>query len=181
MKGSIRSSFRFSSATVRLGLVGLGLGLGFLTASAVIAQSWPDWSGEPLYGEVDLYSGFTPDPYLIDVDAGGDTDVGALGLGGDCTGFISAEQPDFRVNYDASEYNASSLSFMVESASDTTLVISGPDSSWYCSDDFNGSINPMVMFTYPESGQYDIWIGHFGDSSTHPAELYVTEYDLTGY
>lgn len=158
--------------TVALGLLGLGAGLGCLKAGTVLAQAWPNWSGTPLYGEVHLWSGFEPDPYQVNVVAGGSTDVRSLGLGGDCTGFIAADQPDFRVRYEAGNY---SLSFLVESAADTTLVINGPGTEWYCNDDFNGP-NPMVMLDYPESGQYDIWIGHYGDSSTHKAMLSISEY-----
>ncbi len=163
--------------TVGLSLLGVGLGLGCLKTGTVIAQAWPNWDGTPLYGEVDLWSGFDPDPYLVEVEAGGETNVESLGLGSGCTGFIAADQPDFRVQYELGDYP---LSFYVESAADTTLVVNAPDSQWYCNDDFEGA-NPMVMFDYPESGQYDIWIGHFGDSSTHDATLGITEYDLTGY
>ncbi|WP_199324791.1 hypothetical protein [Phormidium sp. FACHB-1136] len=163
--------------TAALGLLGLGIGLGCLKAGTVIAQAWPNWDGTPLYGEIDLWSGFEPDPYIVDVLAGGSTDVNSLSLGPGCTGFITAEQPDFRVQYEAGNYP---LSFLVESAADTTLVINAPDSQWYCNDDFNGA-NPMVMFDYPESGQYDIWIGHYSDGSTHEATLEITEYNLMGY
>lgn len=158
--------------TLGLGLLGLGLSLAGLRAGTAMAQ--PDWSGTPLYGEIELYGGFTPDPYVIDVVAGGDTESAELGLGSGCVGFITTTQPDFRVYYTPDGYP---LSFLVESAADTTLVINGPDSQWYCNDDFDGT-NPMVMFSSPSSGQYDIWVGHFGDTSTHDATLYITEYDL---
>ena len=108
--------------------------------------------------------------------AGGSTDVDSLNLGSSCTGYINAEQPDFRVQYEAGDYP---LSFLVESVADTTLIINAPDAQWYCNDDFDGA-NPMVMFDYPESGQYDIWIGHYGDGSTHAATLEITEYNLMG-
>lgn len=172
----MKSHFSLPLKTVVLGLLGLGVGLGGLRAGTVAAQAWPDWSGTPLYGEIDLMSGFTPDPYSIDVVAGGTTEVGSLSLGGGCTGFITAEQPDFRVWYQAGSYP---LSFFVESDADTTLVINGPGSEWFCNDDFNGA-NPAVIFTSPASGQYDVWIGVYGQSATHEAVLHVTEYDLTG-
>lgn len=173
----MKTQFTRPLKTVGLGLLGIGFGLGCLKASTVIAQALPNWSGSPLYGEVELWSGFEPDPYLVDVVAGGETDAASLDLGWGCTGFIAADQPDFRVHYEAGDYP---LSFFVESAADTTLVINAPDSQWYCNDDFDGT-NPLVMFDYPESGQYDIWIGHFGDGSTYEATLEITEYDLTGY
>lgn len=166
---------RTTAKVLGLGLLGLGIGLGCLKAGAVIAQALPNWDAPARYGEIDLMNGFTPDPYTVDVVAGGDTNASNLGLGSGCTGFIATDQPDFRVYYEAGSY---SLSFLVESAVDTTLVINGPNAQWYCNDDFEGT-NPMVMFDYPESGQYDIWIGRYGSSSTSDAMLYITEYDLT--
>lgn len=168
MQRAVSSPVKFAA----LGLLGLGVGLGCLKTGTVLAQAWPNWAGDPLYGEAYLQSGFTPDPYTVDVVAGGSTDAGSLGLGGDCVGFIAADQPDFRVQYEADSYP---LSFLVESAADTTLVINGPGAEWYCNDDFNG-MNPGVYLQRPPSGQYDIWIGHYGDTSTHDATLYITEY-----
>ncbi|MEB3291149.1 MAG: hypothetical protein VKI82_14625, partial [Leptolyngbya sp.] len=169
----MKQAFSSSLKSAALGLLGFSVGLGCLKAGTVLAQAWPNWDGEPLYGEIYLQSGFTPDPYSVEVWAGGSTNASSLGLGGDCTGFIAAEQPDFRLQYEAGSYP---LSFLVESAADTTLVINGPDTGWYCNDDFNG-VNPLVYLQRPSSGQYDIWIGNYGDTSTHEAILYITEYE----
>ena len=45
-----------------------------------------------------------------------------------------------------------------------TLLVNAPDGSWYCNDDSNG-LNPMVSWSSPRSGQYDIWIGTYGSGS----------------
>ena len=171
MKTYTRKTTKF----LGLGLLSLGIGLGCLKAGTVLAQAWPNWDAPARYGEINLMNGFSPDPYEVDVIAGGSTSTDSLGLGNGCTGFIAADQPDVGVSYEAGSYP---LSFLVESAADTTLVINGPDGQWYCNDDFDGA-NPMVMFSAPESGQYDIWVGHYGDSSTYDAKLYITEYEVT--
>lgn len=153
-----------------LGALGLGLGLGAVQPQAT-AQ---DYTTTPLYGSVSLRSGFTPDPYTIPVMAGGRTDARTLGLGADCVGFIETSQPDFRVQYQAGTIFP--LSFGVTSNADTTLIISGPDGRWYCNDDFGNSFDPLVIFSTPRSGQYDIWIGTFSSGSPQPATLFVTEF-----
>ena len=68
----------------------------------------------------------------------------------------------------------STLIISVASGEDTTLVINGPDGQWYCDDDTNG-VNPMVRFESPGSGQYDIYVGHYGQNRGVPARLYISE------
>ena len=145
----------------------------FLLAAATLATAAApaaaqDYSQEPSYGSVTLYSGFTPDPYRVNLQSGGSIDAG--NLGSPCTGFI-ANAPDFRLNY---ESGSLPLYITVASGADTTLVINAPDGSWYCNDDTNG-VDPLVTFTQPQSGQYDIWVGTYGGSDLNSAELRISE------
>src|SRR5690606_28619478 len=84
------------------------------------------------YGEIRLQAGFTPDPYRVELTAGGgidaymDTDLPAA-----CVGNIS-NAPDFEVDYDAGSLP---LVFRTRSSTDTTLIINGPDGRWHCDDD----------------------------------------------
>ncbi len=154
-----------------LGVVSLGLSLAW---SAIPAPA-QNVSGNPLYGTANLQAGFTPDPYTVNVTAGGGTDARTLNLGSGCVGFIATRQPDFRVNYQAGSFP---LIFRARSSADTTLLINGPDGLWYCNDDFEG-FNPQVAFPRPASGQYDIWVGTFGPNSA-AATLSVTELTQSG-
>jgi len=122
----------------------------------------------PISGNVRLGAGFTPDPYRVSVYAGGGTD--ASRLSSSCAGKIS-EAPDFRLTYEAGSY---ALSFRTEASEDTTLVVNGPDGSWYCDDDGGGSLNAEVRFNTPRSGVYDVWIGSYGGDLVSGA-LLVTE------
>lgn len=119
------------------------------------------------YGEINLSAGFTPDPYRVEMHAGGGTS--ANHLPGSCIGNIS-EAPDFEVTYEAGSLP---LVFRTLSRSDTTLVINGPDGRWYCDDDSYGDGDAQVRFNRPQSGTYDVWVGVFGD--TAPATLLITE------
>ena len=135
-------------------------------AMPVLAQ---DMSLEPTYGTVDLGAGFTPDPYGVELSSGGSIDASRVASG--CSGFI-ANAPDVRLNYDAGSLP---LIFAVASNADTTLVINGPDGSWYCDDDSGGNLDPEIAFSRPSSGQYDIWVGTYAAAEIHAAELYISE------
>lgn len=119
------------------------------------------------YGEIRLGAGFTPDPYRVELHAGGG--VNGARLPGSCVGNIS-EAPDFEVTYSAGNLP---LVFRTVSFSDTTLIINGPDGRWYCDDDSFGDGDAEVRFNRPQSGTYDVWVGVFGD--TAPATLLITE------
>ena len=123
------------------------------------------------YGEIRLSVGFTPDPYRVNLTAGGsidaytDTDLPAA-----CVGDIS-NAPDFEVTYSAGSLP---LVFRTRSSTDTTLIINGPDGRWYCDDDSWGDGDAEVRFNKPSSGTYDIWIGTFS-GGTASATLLITE------
>ncbi len=144
-----------------------------LAASAVVLAAAPavaqDYSQSPNFGTVRLSSGFTPDPRTVEVIAGGSIDAGRAASG--CAGNIS-NAPDLRVNWTGG--GSLPLIFSTRSGEDTTLVINGPDGRWYCDDDSGGALNARVRFNNPSSGQYDIWIGTYGQSPA-PAVLSISE------
>lgn len=121
------------------------------------------------YGEIRLNVGFVPDPYIVNLQAGGTIDGSRLP--GACTGYIS-QAPDFEVTYSAGSLP---LVFRTLSSADTTLIINGPDGRWYCDDDSFGDGDAEVRFNRPQSGTYDIWVGKFGSGGTAPARLIITE------
>ena len=127
-----------------------------------------NYSLPPTYGSVSLNPGFMPDPYQVQVVAGGTIDASSLSSA--CVGMI-ANAPDYRLQYGS---GGSQLFIGVTSSADTTLVVNAPDGSWYCNDDYNG-LNPVVGGEMPDGGQYDIWVGTYG-SSTAPATIFITEY-----
>jgi hypothetical protein len=130
-----------------------------------------DYNQPPTYGSVSLNSGFTPDPYTVNLQSGGSINAGSR-LGGSCRGYV-ANAPDFRINYSAG--STFPLILSVSSGSDTTLVVNGPSGNWYCDDDSGNGVNPSLRFTSPRSGQYDVWVGTYASSSLQPATLYISE------
>ena len=139
-------------------------------ALATVPAAAQDPSGASLNGQTTLTSGFTPDPHVVNVVAGGT--INASGVGSNCAGFVAAN-PDYKVNYTAGSLP---LIISVASSADTTLVINGPDGRWYCDDDggVNGA-NPSIRFNNPQSGRYDIFVGTYRSGTPQPARLHVSE------
>lgn len=133
------------------------------------APGGADYALEPAYGSVSLRGGFAPDPHTVRLQAGGAVD--AATIGGACQGFV-ANAPDIRLNYVASN---GPLIIAVTSAADTTLVVNGPDGSWYCDDDSGGNNNPRIRFATPQSGQYDVWVGTYSQGAMAPSVLSFSE------
>jgi hypothetical protein len=125
------------------------------------------------YGEYYLSAGFTPDPYSVEIHSGGD--INANSLGGSCTGMVS-RAPDVQITYDAGSLP---LSFTVDSGTDTTLVINAPDGRWYCDDDSGEGSNPLMTYSSPMSGVYDVYVGAYGGNSGS-GRLLVSELGRSG-
>jgi hypothetical protein len=144
-----------------------GAALLAMSASGAVAQNY---SLNPTYGTVALAGGFNPDPYVVNLQSGGSID--AQTLSSSCRGFI-ANAPDVRLNWTPGSLP---LILSVAASADTTLVVNGPDGSWYCDDDggVNG-LNPSVRFNNSRGGQYDIWVGTYGNASLQPAQLNISE------
>ncbi len=133
-----------------------------------------DWHLDPNYGTFDLTTGFAPDPFTLDLVAGGN--VSAEGTGDGCTGFVTTA-PDMRLNYSAGD---GPLFISVASAADTTLIVNDPNGNWICDDDSGGGYNPAISLDAPASGQYDIWVGTYDQGPTADATLYLSETEPFG-
>lgn len=135
---------------------------------ATAAVACPDWSGAPHFGAIQLSAGFTPDPYVQSVTAGGTHDLAGCGL--QAAGFVTV-RPDFDLYWSGS---SAQLTIAVQSAADAVILVSMPDGSYYYSDDYNGT-DPAVIIQNPPEGLYDIWIGSYDGSRRNPAQLIITE------
>jgi hypothetical protein len=140
-----------------------------LTAGAASAQNW---QAQPTYGAVQLSPGFQPDPYSVNVVAGGPINA-RQALGNACPGFI-ADAPDFDLHW-GSGNSGLPLVISVNSSVDTTLVVRTPGGQWLCEDDggFN-AMNPGMRIDNPRPGLYDIWVGTYA-GGTAQASLMISE------
>ena len=143
--------------------------LGFAAIAIAAPAAAQDPSAASLNGQLTLSSGFTNDPRVINVVAGGT--IAASDVSSNCAGFV-ANNPDFKLNYTAGSLP---LIISVASNSDTTLVINGPDGRWYCNDDGGNGHNPSVRFNNPQSGRYDIFVGTYRAGTPAPGRLHISE------
>ena len=148
------------------------------TESAKPSEPAEEPSGDELdytlasnFGSTDLTSGFTPDPFSVEMVSGGPVDVSYLGAA--CRGYATAAS-DYDVTYTAGGQDLLRFYFIADTE-DTTLVVNAPDGSWHCNDDAPGTIDPMIDFADPESGRYDIWVGSYEEGTENSGTLYVTE------
>lgn len=138
-----------------------------LTLCGLAAVGAQNIAREPTYGTVELDAGFIPDPFTMDILAGGEEDISWLGYFGNV-----ADAPDLSLFYEA---GVLPLTIYVEDAeTDTVLLINDPTGEWHYNDDTNG-VNPSITFSRPESGRYDIWIGTFFSGSLADSVLAITE------
>lgn len=117
-----------------------------------------------------LDAGFLPDPFTIDIVAGGGFEAGNRSAG--CAGFV-AERPDFVLDYNAEA--TLPLYAYVRSKSDTTLVVRTPAGEWVCDDDGAGGVDPLVRIGTPRSGVYSFWVGAYDKDEFPNAVLHISE------
>ncbi len=151
---------RFTKSLAVLATVISGLAF----ASAASAQT-PNWQAQAAFGYVELWPGFAPDPYGINVVAGGDMDAGRMG----CYGYVASGQPDVDIYWGGSY----TMTIYATSGADTTLLVRDPYGEWWCNDDWSG-VDPGMTFQGRGEGLYSIWIGTWG--GTADATLWVSEY-----
>ena len=147
------------------------LGFGAALWAAGAATACPNWQAQPYFGQINLNSGFQPDPYVRNITAGGTSNLAACGIGG-AAGFVTS-RPDFDLYWNGA---SSQLTIAVVSAADAVLLVNTPDGTWYYNDDYRGT-NPAITFSNPQAGLYDIWIGTYDGSRRNPGQLIFTEYN----
>lgn len=140
-----------------------------IASLAATPASTQDVDADPNYGTIALTGGFTPDPHVVALRAGGDRSANNAGAG--CRGFITAA-PDVRLNFTAGSLP---LIISVAAASDTTLVVNTPDGSWLCDDDSGEGYNPSIRINGPKSGRYEIWVGTYRSGASQAARLHISE------
>ncbi len=112
----------------------------------------------PYYGSLMLASGFSYQPRVMDVQAGG---VHANALRGDgCVGFLD-DRASISLDYTAGRQT---LTVSATGTDDLNLVMRTPSGIYYCNDDATGS-DPRIDLRSAESGTYQIWVGTWESTS----------------
>lgn len=134
-----------------------------------------DWTLEPNSGDVELETGFLPDPHSVQVLSGGSLFAGDSVPG--CTGYATAS-PDLNFYWTGDGGNLRIFFVPDEEGDDATLIINDPVADWHCNDDAYG-LNPGIDFEGAASGWYAIWVGSFFSNEMISGTLYFTEMDIT--
>jgi hypothetical protein len=145
-------------------LAGMGL-LALTVAGSLQAQ---DTEGKASYGVKELKTDFLPDPYQVNVVAGGPilTDKGGVKQ-------YVAKEPDFRLIFEAGKLP---LFIRAKSDADTSLLVNTPDGTWLANDDSeDDGLNPAIKIANPKSGRYEIWVGTIQKGITPSATLLISE------
>lgn len=144
--------------------------------SASAQPTTPAWTATPTYGTVTLSSGFTPDPSVHDIRAGGSDRAAQAG----CSGYIHADAPDLDLKYEADA--TWGLQIDATADIDVTLMVHTPGGAWVCDDDTGNGLNARLSFDRPESGYYSIWVGTYSDpeGDLPDARLAFSEYRMEG-
>jgi hypothetical protein len=116
-----------------------------------------------------LAAGFTPDPRVMSIKAGGSVEVD---ISDECQfGYIS-EKGVMGIDYTAGVLG---LYVYVEGEGDTMLLIQTPSGEIVCDDDSHTDLNPLIHIEDPESGLYIVFVGSYTQNEYHDATLYVSE------
>ncbi|WP_204137878.1 hypothetical protein [Halomicronema sp. CCY15110] len=144
------------------------------TLSGAILAVGDGWQGQAAIAQsLTLGTGFSPNPTTLAGTGGGDRPAAAVvntasSPTGPCLGYISTT-PHEEVVLEA---NFANLEMRVESALDTTLVISGPGGVW-CNDD-SGSKNPAIAGAWLP-GTYRVWVGAYRPEQTPDYTLFIQD------
>jgi hypothetical protein len=111
---------------------------------------WEGWAPPPTE-RLFLAEDFSPDPYWVDVDAGGDNKLDQPG----CTHGYVPHDPNVILAYTGGQ----PLSLLVEDRN-VTIHVKLPDDSWRCNDPAAPG-DPQVVV--PSGGVYQIWVGAAGE------------------
>lgn len=130
-----------------------------------------DYQANANYGEANLSTGFSPDPYSVGMTTGGNVDVSYLG--GSCSGFATAA-PDLRINFGGGGSSLLRIYF-IGSNGDPAMVVNDPYGNFYCVDDSFGTVNPTIDFNNPAGGSYDVWIASYAANATISGALHISE------
>ena len=124
-----------------------------------------DPQGIPLFGSETLERGFSPDPYSVDVEAGGSVDTAGSPF---ACGYTSYH-PAFVLDWDGG--NAGSflrIFFTPDDNARATLLVHTPEGKWLCEDDL------VLDLPSAPSGEYGIWVGSEEKATRTKGSLFIT-------
>ena len=134
-----------------------------------------DYTVNPLYGLANLQRGFSPDPHIVGVGAGGTFNTSAINL---ACGFTT-DAPTFTFNLSGGASEGFLRIYFVPSDKgiDAKLIVHTPNQEWICKDNSSNSngLVPVLDIEYAASGKYAVWIGMPQKDTYAPGMLFITQ------
>ena len=126
----------------------------------------------PMFGSTSLESGFSPDPYTVDVEAGGSVDTAQSSP---ACGYASYH-PAFVLDWKSGDVPEAFLRifFTPDDETGTTLLVHTPDDEWLCEWGSSSGTDPVVDIPLAGPGEYAIWVGTQQDSPPVEGSLSIT-------
>ena len=128
----------------------------------------------PLFGSATLESGFSPDPYRVEVEAGGSVDTAEFSP---ACGYTSYH-PAFVLDWEGGDIPGTFLRifFTPNDDTDATLLVHTPDGDWLCEEDsvYGSGMDPVLDLQHASSGEYAIWVGTQEDGTSAEGSLFIT-------
>jgi len=121
---------------------------------------------------VRLGAGFTPDPWVMDVEMVGTVDAHTLDE--DCTGWLSST-PNMLFDADTAITELYLMAYAPDA--DLSLVVQGPDGSFRCVASAEGE-GPMVSGFFA-SGRHKVWVGVSAEGRSKRVRLGLSELSET--
>jgi hypothetical protein len=119
----------------------------------------------PLFGSANLESGFSPDPYSVDVEAGGSVDTAGSSPACGTTSY----HPAFVLDWDGGDAGSFlRIFFTPDDDTGTTLLVLTPEGEWLCEED------SVLDLRSAPSGEYAIWVGTPEDGTRAEGSLFIT-------
>jgi hypothetical protein len=120
----------------------------------------------PLFGSTSLESGFSPDPHILEVEAGGSVDTTEFSP---ACGYTSYH-PAFVLDWQGGDVLETFLRifFTPGDGTDTTLLVHTPEGEWLCEQD------SVLDLPSAPSGEYAIWVGTRQDGAPVAGSLSIT-------
>jgi hypothetical protein len=128
----------------------------------------------PIFGSATLESGFSPDPYTVDVEAGGSVDTAKFSPACGTTSY----HPAFVLDWETGDVPGSFLRifFTPDDEADTTLLVHTPEGEWLCEDDsaYGKGTDPVLDLPSAAAGEYAIWVGTQQGKTSAQGSLSIT-------
>jgi len=128
---------------------------------------------QPAFGSLSLRTGFMPDPHVVSGTAGGP--IRGSTVNSRCRGYYTPQPSHVLMT----PTGFRQIRFVVNSSTDTTLLVMMPNGQIACDDDGGQGANPLVVTT-SSPGAIRVWVGTYSSNRSAPYNIGFSELQSVG-